>query len=327
MPATQRNWIKDYFTFTKKERRAVILLALFAIFFSMLPVLFPFLVKDETDYFIDENTEQQLVAMRSNDRHLSTNEDESKQTDWFAPKNKSFPQYNSSTKGELFYFDPNTAGENDFLRLGLRPKTIQTILNYRNKGGQFRKAEDISRIYGLSANEAERLMPYVKIEAASTSEKLPVTASLNKQEVKEPPSAFHEKKSKPIDINKADTAEWKSLKGIGSYYAKKIVSFRNKLGGFYSVQQVAETFGLPDSTFQSIQPFLLNNPSAIRQINVNTASIDELKAHPYLKATVANAIVNYRNNHGDFTTVQQLQNIGAIDDQLFQKIAPYLRVN
>ncbi|WP_407526180.1 helix-hairpin-helix domain-containing protein [Lacibacter sp. MH-610] len=328
MPAIRNTWIKDYFTFTKKERRAVILLALFALFFSLLPALFPFLVKHETDIVIDEEKEQLLASMRTGEKKPVTSNEEAGNADWYEPKRSAMPQAKSmESKGELFYFNPNTATAEELSRLGIREKTVQTILKYRSKGGQFKKPEDISRIYGLSAKEVERLMPYVKIEntlpVASTTSN---TTSVSTQPQATRNTVFSEKKSKPIDINKADTSEWKSLKGIGSYYAKKIVGFREKLGGFYKVEQVAETYGLPDSTFQSIRSFLLISTDLIKQINLNTATVEELKAHPYIKANIATAIVNYRANHGAFKSVEQLLNIGAIDNELYRKIAPYLSV-
>lgn len=328
MPAIRNTWIKDYFTFTKKERRAVILLALFALFFSLLPALFPFLVKHETDIVIDEEKEQLLASMRTGEKKPVNSNEGADNADWYEPKRSFMPQAKSmEPKGALFYFNPNTATAEELSRLGIREKTVQTILKYRSKGGQFKKPEDISRIYGLSAKEVERLMPYVKIE--NTLPVAPATsnsASLSTQPQATGSTVFSEMKSKPIDINKADTSEWKSLKGIGSYYARKIVGFREKLGGFYKLEQVAETYGLPDSTFQNIRSFLLISTDRIKQINLNTATVEELKAHPYIKANIATAIVNYRANHGAFKSVDQLLNIGAIDNELYRKIAPYLSV-
>lgn len=317
--------LKEYFTFTKKERRAVIVLAILAILFSLLPVLFPTLVKNETDFTVDEEAEAQLEAMRTKEKRApETNEEDG--GDVYQPKANSYPQYNASSKAELFYFDPNTATEDELRRLGIRAKTVQTILNYRSKGGRFKQPEDINRIYGLSSNDKERLLPFVKIENAATSSPSSelVTANNPSQPATAVTNSFSEKKSKPIDINTADTAQWRSLKGIGSFYAKRIVNFREKLGGFYSIQQVGETYGLPDSTFQMIKPFLLVNTAAIRQINLNTATVDELKVHPYIKGGLAHAIINYRNAHGAFSSVEQLQNIGAIDEEVYKKIAPYL---
>ena len=129
-----------------------------------------------------------------------------------------------------------------------------------------------------------------------------------------------------IDINTADTTEWKKLYGIGSKLSQRIINFRTKLGGFATVDQVGETFGLPDSTFQAIKPKLMVKSSSIKQINLNNATLDELKAHPYIKYAIANAIVQYRNEHGQFKSVADLQKLGAVDELLLRKIAPYLTV-
>jgi competence protein ComEA len=282
-------------------------------------------VKDESDFIVDEETQQQLAAMRTNEKEAAAKEEDEQKGDWYQPKSKSYPQYSSGEKGELFFFDPNTASAEEWKRLGVKDKTIQTILKFRSKGGSFKKPEDISRIYGLSVKDADRLLPFVKIEKEHVQKPTNSVESTTVSTTESKP-VFSEKRSKPIDINKADTTEWKTLKGIGSFYAKKIVGFRDKLGGFYSVQQVAETYGLPDSTFQTIQPFLLVNTSAVKQINLNAVTAEELKAHPYIKGTIANAIINYRTNHGNFSSVEQLQNIGAIDEELYRKIAPYLTI-
>jgi competence ComEA-like helix-hairpin-helix protein len=127
-----------------------------------------------------------------------------------------------------------------------------------------------------------------------------------------------------IDINSADTTVFISLPGIGSRLASRIVNFRNKLGGFYSVTQVGETFGLPDSTFQKIRLYLKLGNTPVRKININTATVDELKAHPYLKYAVANPIVSYRNEHGPFSRIEDIRNVLVVTEEIFLKIAPYL---
>jgi competence ComEA-like helix-hairpin-helix protein len=102
------------------------------------------------------------------------------------------------------------------------------------------------------------------------------------------------------------------------------VSFRDKLGGFYSVDQVGETFALPDSTFQKIRQYLKIETISIKKININTATIDELKGHPYIRWSIANPIIAYRNEHGAFSKPEDLKKIVAVTDELFNKIAPYL---
>ncbi len=116
------------------------------------------------------------------------------------------------------------------------------------------------------------------------------------------------------------------MPGIGSKLAQRIINFRDKLGGFYAVQQVTETFGLPDSTFQKIKTRLAINGKAVKQININTASLDELKVHPYIRYNIANSIVQYRSQHGNFTSVAVIKNIMLISDDLFNKLEPYLSV-
>jgi DNA uptake protein ComE-like DNA-binding protein len=127
-----------------------------------------------------------------------------------------------------------------------------------------------------------------------------------------------------IDVNTPDTANWISLPGIGTGLARRIMSYRYKLGGFYSVEQVAETFGLSDSTFRLIKSHLVCLNPALKRINLNTVSVETLSQHPYLRWKLANVIVLYRQQHGPFASVQELTKINVISPELFQKIAPYL---
>lgn len=320
MQFTQTKWMKDYFSFTKKERNAILLLAVLALLFSLLPTLFPFLVKNDIELVVDTVAQRELEALKIMPEKNETMSVAYADADLYQPKESRFNRFrNDPAAGELFFFDPNTASETDWKRLGLRDKTVQTILKYRSKGGKFYKPDDLQRIYGLRQDEYNRLLPYVKLEknnkAVETS--APATVFENKPERKE---TFF------ININEADTAQWKQLKGIGSAYAKRIVNFRNKLGGFVSVNQVGETYGLPDSVFQKIKTQLHTDGSVLNRININNSTVNDLKAHPYISFPVANAIVQYRSQHGQFSTVADLKKIMIIDEPLFQKINPYLTV-
>jgi competence ComEA-like helix-hairpin-helix protein len=104
------------------------------------------------------------------------------------------------------------------------------------------------------------------------------------------------------------------------------VNFRNKLGGFYSIDQVGETFGLADSTFQKIKPYLRLGDSTVRKFNINTASIDELKTHPYIRWQIANAIVAYRQEHGVFTKIEDIQKVMAVTPGDYKKFSRYIEV-
>lgn len=219
---------------------------------------------------------------------------------------------------ELFYFDPNTLSQEGWKKLGLRTRTIATIMNYLAKGGRFKQAEDVSRIYGFPDDDFERLKHYIRIEHQVSS--YPGKPSASTSSGKKP---IH---IKPVDINLADTSAFIALPGIGSKLAGRIVQFREKLGGFYSVDQLAEIYGLRDSTFQKIRPYLVLEDPVVKRININIATVDELKAHPYIRYNLAAPIVAYRNEHGSFKSVEEVKNVMAVTDDIYKKLVPYLEV-
>lgn len=128
----------------------------------------------------------------------------------------------------------------------------------------------------------------------------------------------------PVEVNTADTALFIALPGIGSKLAARIVMFRQRLGGFCNVRQIGEVYGLHDSVFTKISPFLKCDSTMIEKINVNTASKDVLKAHPYIRWKIAEALVTYRNEHGNFRSKYDLVKIENIDTIDIKRILPYL---
>ena len=307
--------LKDYFSFTKKERKGIISIVSIIIIVSLLPRFFYYFTNNETvDSTEFEKEISQLKIDSFSAKTFSKNQDEYYNDYTPAYKNR------TSVKKELFYFDPNTASENDWIRLGVRTRTAQTIQKYIAKGGKFYKPEDIKKIYGLSETDAERLIPYVSILAA-------------KKEFSKNENSFTEKKIYPkkytvqlVDINVADTSAFIALRGIGNKLSKRIIAFREKLGGFYSVDQIAEIYNLPDSTFQNIKKYLIINSKAIKKININLATVDEMRTHPYINYNIANAIYQYRQQHGSFNSVDEIKKIMTINDEFFNKVSPYLSV-
>lgn len=232
--------------------------------------------------------------------------------------------YFTTTARALFYFNPNELPADGWEKLGLKPKTILTILNYRNKGGQFRKPEDLQKVYGLSQADYIALLPYVQIPARDKTV-YPATLNAENAPANKPSTAAYAKKAyHTIDINQADTIIYSSLPGIGAALARRIVNFRDKLGGFYQVEQVAETYGVPDSTFQKIKPYLQLNAATVKKLNINTATVELLAAHPYIKGNIAKSIVAYRQQHGPFNKIQELQKVMSMDNTAYEKIKPYI---
>src|SRR5690606_7557457 len=110
------------------------------------------------------------------------------------------------------------------------------------------------------------------------------------------------------------TSALKALPGIGSKLANRIVSFREKLGGFYSIEQLREVYGIRDSVFDKLVRYLkLENPET-KKINLNKATLDKMKAHPYIRFQFAKAIVAYRDEHGDFSSLDGLRAVRAVTE-------------
>ncbi len=283
---------------------------LFAIFYKPKPVDHAAFEKEIAELNIKEDSSKGFTKRSYDDDNY---------TGYHQPSEKNY--YNKAAKGELFYFDPNTLPVDGWKKLGVREKTANTIQNYISKGGRFYKPEDISKIWGLHEDEVKRLLPYVRIEAkpASVYNKYP---DRDKTKTYEKPTYT----ITACDVNNSDTAAFIALPGIGSKLAARIVAFREKLGGFYKIDQLAETYGLPDSTFQKIKSRLVIGNNSVKKLNINTATVDELKTHPYLRYNIANAIVQYRNAHGNFLALNDLKKIMIITDDIYNKVVPYLSV-
>lgn len=314
----------EYFQFTRKDRLAILIIATVLLASFLLP---PILenrfsakkpVTDTTWMAALRQLEKPKAATAdrfSHQRDVKNDYDE-------YVYDRIADGYNNGIKAELFSFDPNTLSAEGWKKLGLREKTIKTIRNYIDKGGKFRKPEDLQRVYGLKAEEYERLKAYVQIEGFSPAA-LPVNESAPAK-----PAYSRGKGISVIDINTADSAAFESLPGIGAKLAMRIIHFREKLGGFYSVEQVGETFGLADSVFQKIKAYLqLRNAGVVAKININKATLDDLKIHPYIRYNLANAIINFRQQHGPFSTLEDLKKIAAIRVEQYEKVKAYLNVD
>jgi DNA uptake protein ComE-like DNA-binding protein len=138
------------------------------------------------------------------------------------------------------------------------------------------------------------------------------------------PARFPVRKPLVIFINSADSAAWEALPGIGPTLAARLVRFREKLGGFYSTAQVAETYGLPDSTFKKIQASLRLDSGSLKKLNINQMDEKSLGQHPYIRYKLARLIVQYRSNHGPFSHPEDLFNIPLVNDSIYRKLEKYI---
>ncbi|WP_018627788.1 helix-hairpin-helix domain-containing protein [Niabella aurantiaca] len=306
--------MKEYLRFTKKELLGLIVLMIAILLFAV----FPFVDTTKKDRLSNEKNNTLPIDTIHPTEPPSVNEQAETGQAQITYDRHNRPNTPSAPaiKATLFNFDPNTLDENGWRQLGLRKRTIRTIINYRNKGGRFRKTEDLLKIYGLRKEAFERLRPYIVIAAQPRH-----APSFSASAVR----IYPRKAQQPIDINTADTSAYKALYGIGSKLAARIVHYREKLGGFYSIRQVGETYGVPDSTFQKIRPYLLLHEPRIKKIDINTASYEELNAHPYISSKLAYLIVKQRRAT-PLTSSEALQALVAQTKDVFEKLEPYIRM-
>lgn len=165
-------------------------------------------------------------------------------------------------KVESFPFNPNTVSVEDLVRLGLSEKQALTIENYRSKGGVFRSRSDFKKMYVVSDSLYERLEPFIDIPK--------------------------------LELNGADSTALVSLHGIGPYYARKIIEYRERLGGFHSPEQLLEIYGMDEERFAPIRSCVKTDTSLIRRMQIWEMSEESLASHPYIGRTAARSIIRYK---------------------------------
>lgn len=137
---------------------------------------------------------------------------------------------------------------------------------------------------------------------------------------------IYKKESIIIDINHADSLDFQALRGIGPVLSKRIIKYRNLLGGFVDINQIQEVYGISDSLFNTIKPLLRLDIVNIKQININQCDIKELNSHPYLDFYQSKAIIKYRQDKTHIDSIQELKLIQVIDPQTLNKLKPYIKL-
>jgi competence protein ComEA len=217
-----------------------------------------------------------------------------------------------------FPFDPNTADEQTFLKLGLRQPIAKRIIRYREKGGKFKQKETLLKVYGMDTGWFVNVKPFISIQPAPEQARRQNVEVTNPKE-KEP--------RKILDINTADSVSLVKLYGIGPALSRRIRVFRDRLGGFVSMEQLKEVYGLDSIAFKELaKRFLVDPDFTPIKIKINEATVQQLR-HPYIKWKEAEAIVTYRLQHGEIQSVDQLLEIKILTPLWLEKIRPYLQIN
>ena len=222
-----------------------------------------------------------------------------------------------------FYFNPNTVSKENLLALGFKESVATTLINFRSKGGQFRKKEDLLKVYGVEQDFYNQLQAYIDIPVATSTKK---TYVKDEPKVASETSPKWEKKEvlqESIEINAADSASLVTVKGIGPVFAARIVKYRQLLGGFLHLEQLLEVYGIDQEKYEGIASQLTCS-AQIKQIDVNKATWQELVAHPYIDSPTANILLNYKKAHGSITSFDFIIENKLMTQETLDKITPYL---
>jgi competence protein ComEA len=282
--------VKNYLTITKTEWNGLVVLVLLIIGVMGIPFIYEHYHQEPEVNFSRLN---KVVAQLKAAGVTEMANDESI-TD--KPVNKAV---------KLFNFDPNNLPAAKWQALGLTARQIKGIKNYESKGGRFYTKADVRKMYTLTPQDYARLEPYIQISNVDSKVADHIIV---------------------VELNRADSAQLTQLKGIGPGFARRIIQYRARLGGFHSKQQLKEIFGMDDMHYHDVQAQFTVNARKVKKLNVNAVELEDLKNFPYLSYKQANALVQYRKQHGNYETFDELRNIAIIDEIVLRKIKPYLMI-
>jgi len=310
-----RSSFKDYFYFSRSEKKGIIGMSILII----LLILFNFFV---ADFFPQEEQDKsEIKELLTEISQLKDSLDQLEKEKDFVERDYQTEHRNHFDSIAYFSFNPNNLTIEKWMKLGLSKEQAEVIKNYEAKGGEFRTKEDVRKMYSISEEHYLRLAPFIQLPDRFENKKLENNSYKN--------NTAKKKKWKRVvkDINLADSAGLTEVYGIGPYFAGKIVEHREKLGGYLSKKQLLEIWNFSDSMLLKLDSSLIVSKVELRKININKASAEELKKHPYIDWNIANSIVSIREQHGSYQKLEDLKKSVLINDSIFIRLRSYLKVN
>jgi competence protein ComEA len=293
--------IRDVFGFSRTEINGfIILLPLAVVIVSAVPLYSSWLAKQETD-FSNEKKHLDSVMTLFNTHEKKMNDSVLHVAPVLRKERVFFP------------FNPNKASVTELKKLGFTEILSTRIASYRSSGGVFSVKSDLLKIYGMDPTFYQQLYTYIELP--------------EKNENKKPLHFTGAEKNVTHDLNTADSVQLSSVYGIGPKLAARIIKFRNALGGFTKHEQLKEVYGLDSTVVNSLsKAFLIRENFEPVKINLNTASEAELSSHPYIKKKIAKAIIAYRFQHGNFSSVDEIGKLTIVKPDEAKRLTPYLKI-
>ncbi len=309
--------VQDLFGVSRKQAKGILVLQFLILIMLVSPIVFSVFLPKEKDEIAheDEILLNELIAK------WETMEEVKQENPSAFTSGQSEPSY--------FLFDPNKSNQEELVSLGFPGWLAERLINFRNAGGKFAVKSDLRKVYGLQDWLYNGLEDYIQLpDEINHKDFLEVVESEKSENTKN--EIVENKKVDSdlpllLDINLADSIELQAIRGIGPAFSSRIIRFRNILGGFTSIEQLKEVYGLTEETYEAIKPyFVLNGEFELKKLLINSADQAQLSAHPYINYNTARALVNYRNQHGSFQSLEDLAFVKVLSDSVINKIAPYL---
>ena len=296
-----RRIVRAYLSLTRGERNGFILLALLLMFLMAGRAILPLTTARSLPDFSEADSA--FLAFRS----LL----ESAEREDFSG-NESGERKRDNVEGSrppvrYFQFDPNQIGFGELLQLGLSERVARTWISYRNSGGKFNSKQDVLKVYGLRASEFDRLEPYISMPSPDR----PVEA---KREVVK------------LELNGSDSLQLREIYGVGPVFARRIIRYRDLLGGYYKREQLKEVYGMSEAQYEEIIGKVCIDSSRLSRMDLNRVERRTLSRHPYLTSYQADALMAYREYKGKWQDIGEILQNQLIPDSVFQRIRPYLMV-
>ena len=224
---------------------------------------------------------------------------------------------------DFFFFDPNKTTDEEWEKLGLNERQIRNIRNYQASGGQFKRKEDLQKLYTISATQYQRFEPYIRFTANVSSDSEIRPAPVTK-EPERTPYAQRSAAKLQIELNTADSSQLTQLPGIGPVLASRTIKYRDRIGGFADVSQLTEVYGVNGDLVERLTSQLSADTSLIRKIPVNTATYRDLIAHPYLNDQQVRGIMNYLRLQKHINSLDELVQNNILKREDAERLRPYL---
>jgi len=314
------DFLKDFFSWSNKERIGVIVLSTLLLALFFMNFFFDRLFSSKMETWSTDSLSYYSQILDSLEKEITLEQSYKHQ------KQESI-ELTEKQKIKYYQFDPNKIGKKEWIFFGFSDKQAQSILNFKKSIKGFKTKDDLARCYVIDSTKMDQISSYIKIDTTFFQ-----TEILNDSIAIVSGSAISEKKNKIkslvlVELNKADSIQLLSIGGIGPYFSNKIITYRKQLGGYFKKDQLLEIWNFDSTRYKMVYDQIVIDSNLMVKINVNQAEVDLLKSHPYIRWSLANAIVKYRLQHGIYKSIDDVKNVVLMTDSIYKKLSPYLVVD